>query len=160
MFEFSIGLVVKLLTLLVAALGAICGLVRWFILDGLHKFTFHGFATGCVVIFLNAMLATSEIITLQIEDNYAYIQTPIGKAIQLFLIGLIFGGAWGLSIALWVIYWMLAVGYLVIYFLDVELARPFLSTGTGVWNPLRSGNKGEEGTLVKPIGGGSYAPLE
>jgi hypothetical protein len=106
------------------------------------------------------MLGVSEIITLKIEDSYAYIQTPVGKSIHIFLIGLVLGGRWGLSIVCWIIYWVLAVVYLALYFCDVELARPLMATGEGTWSPHREEGQGEQGALVKPVGGGSYAPLE
>jgi hypothetical protein len=109
----GLAIILKCISLFVALFGTICAIVLWF----LGGFNLGGFTTGVVLLFLNVLIGLAELRpSLWVEKHFAFLLNAFGRALFLVVIGLIFAGDYGLWIACWVIYWVLAGAYLLIYF--------------------------------------------
>jgi hypothetical protein len=120
------ALILKIVTLLVAAFGAICGIVMWFV----PVFSLDGFTTGIVIIAFNLVFALAELKpSILVEKFLPFLLSPLGRALYLTFIGLIFAGTYGLWIACWVIFWLLAAIHYLIFFTGNTIIPNEFKTG-------------------------------
>jgi hypothetical protein len=103
--------VLKAATLLIAALGVASSFVVWFLPPPLTATaSVLGVTSGLALLYLNALIFLAELKpSLYIEEYLSFLLQPYGKAAYFVLLGLLYGGKHGLSIACWVLYWVLAV---------------------------------------------------
>jgi hypothetical protein len=98
-------------TLLVAALGAAASVFVWFAPPPL-KANLGGVTSGLILLYLNVLLFIAELKPeFYISKYLSFLLNPYGKAAYLVILGLLYGGRHGVSIACWVVYWVLAGVY-------------------------------------------------
>jgi hypothetical protein len=105
--------ILKLLSLVVSLYGVIVGIVIWFV----PEFGLGAVTTGIAVIFLNALILIFEVRPSKFFVTYLkFLTLSGGRAALLITLGLIYAGPNGLGIASWVIFWVLAGLYIILYF--------------------------------------------
>jgi hypothetical protein len=115
---FDLAFAFKVISLVVALYGIICGIVMWF----LPIFTLSGFTTGIALIVLNALIGLAELRPdILIKKYFVFLGDSLGRGLYLILIGLFFAGPGGLWIATWVIFWLLGTVYVVLYFTKADV---------------------------------------
>jgi hypothetical protein len=111
----TLGFVFKFMAILVSLYGAIIGIVIWFV----PSFNLPGFTTGIALIFVNVVILVFEVRPPEFLATYLkFLSLSGGRAALLITLGLLYADVTGVGIASWVIFWLLAGGYIVLHFTD------------------------------------------
>lgn len=150
--ELSLGKVLRLLTVLLCAVGSICAFVIWFV----PSFYVTWMMIGLDMILINLLLVVSQFDEKRLLGYFNFLNLRAGTGATLMFMGCLWAGGDSLRIAMWVIYWLVGCMWIAAHFIPTFEVGPTILSNSGYDKAEHSQADGHSNMADTE----SYAPLE